>query len=950
MLLRTNTIFRLLLLMFMALPAMSIQAMRQMGSLTLETGLTGQSANKVVIDHLGGAWVATSNGVTFFNGVKASRVPFFKNGHSEQMGRLFVYDLCQVPGQVEFFATTPSGLYRFNLTTGNFKWMRDLPDKSNMLWAEGRLYVCNSMGLSYYEDGVWHDVPLTGNHEVKALAWAGLGELLLITSDALCRYFVSENRTQRKPLDGLLPKEAVPGSLAEVGGNIYIGTKNYGLYRIDGQTGQASHIGEIGNVVSSLQRDSEGHLCVATDGTGAYLLDGQTGLLLRHYDAQTTDGEALSTNALYHYCRDSHGVEWFSMAYHGLQYTYHQSGLFTPYAFGDFSTSGTYVRSICIDGQRRLIGTASGLHYIDEQAGTVRHYDASHFGGGHLITSIARHGDNYYIGTYDNGLHRMEANGFDIQPVTEVQGVSVLTMRESPDHQLWIGTGYGVYIIGADGTTRHLTAENSALGSGSVNSLMFSPDGSVWLGGGYGLSVIQADGTFLSESTFPTDFPLHERCLTISRPDTSASCYLGNWSGIYHARLDLSTVERLSLPAGILDEGCNALYTDDAGGLWIASEKGLFRTDTHRSYTQHFGFGDGLPSRVVSKDGIVATGDTLWIATGSGLMLFSKQRFATQMEQTDYQVLLYDLMVGEQRMEKADVSRVSTENRLCLSWNFGSQNLRTRLVLNDFARPGGRLFEYRLQGDTAWHLVMDSEELKLGSLSMGTHQLTVRLAGIPGTETHYTVTVLPSVWAILELVLIIVGVVLLLTWRRYYKTTRLLLRERNEIEDVLVELEQQEALREEQQEEEEVMQATVGLAPEAAITSATGKYQQLNMSDEACADIRNRLDDYFQRERPYRNPDLRRADVAEVLHVSVPKLSYVLSMYMKDNFPEYVNRHRLEEFKRLVVEGAYRRFTITALSEQCGFKKSSFFSTFRKVEGMTPTEYLHRQNISVSTK
>ena len=92
-----------------------------------------------------------------------------------------------------------------------------------------------------------------------------------------------------------------------------------------------------------------------------------------------------------------------------------------------------------------------------------------------------------------------------------------------------------------------------------------------------------------------------------------------------------------------------------------------------------------------------------------------------------------------------------------------------------------------------------------------------------------------------------------------------------------------------------------------------------------------------------------RADVAQVLHVSVPKLSYVLS-YMKDNFPEYVNRHRLEEFKRLVAEGAYRRFTITALSEQCGFKKSSFFSTFRKVEGMTPTEYLHRQNISISTK
>ena len=63
------------------------------------------------------------------------------------------------------------------------------------------------------------------------------------------------------------------------------------------------------------------------------------------------------------------------------------------------------------------------------------------------------------------------------------------------------------------------------------------------------------------------------------------------------------------------------------------------------------------------------------------------------------------------------------------------------------------------------------------------------------------------------------------------------------------------------------------------------------------------------------------------------------------NYYEYINRYRLEEFKRQVDEGACSKYTITALSERCGFKKSSFFSTFRKVEGMTPTEYLRRKNI-----
>jgi len=37
-----------------------------------------------------------------------------------------------------------------------------------------------------------------------------------------------------------------------------------------------------------------------------------------------------------------------------------------------------------------------------------------------------------------------------------------------------------------------------------------------------------------------------------------------------------------------------------------------------------------------------------------------------------------------------------------------------------------------------------------------------------------------------------------------------------------------------------------------------------------------------------------------------------------------------------------KQYTITALSEQCGFKRSNFFSTFRKSFGMTPVEYLKK--------
>jgi AraC-like DNA-binding protein len=65
-------------------------------------------------------------------------------------------------------------------------------------------------------------------------------------------------------------------------------------------------------------------------------------------------------------------------------------------------------------------------------------------------------------------------------------------------------------------------------------------------------------------------------------------------------------------------------------------------------------------------------------------------------------------------------------------------------------------------------------------------------------------------------------------------------------------------------------------------------------------------------------------------------------MYVHQNYYDFINSYRLEEFKRRLADKAYSRYTLIALSEQCGFKKSSFFSTFKKMMGITPAEYLHQ--------
>ena len=111
------------------------------------------------------------------------------------------------------------------------------------------------------------------------------------------------------------------------------------------------------------------------------------------------------------------------------------------------------------------------------------------------------------------------------------------------------------------------------------------------------------------------------------------------------------------------------------------------------------------------------------------------------------------------------------------------------------------------------------------------------------------------------------------------------------------------------------------------IEAGSQKYARVKVDEQEFANIVERMKSYIEENRCYTNPELKMSDLAEVLGLSSSKLSH---------------RYRLEEFKRLIAEGEYKKYTLTALSEKCGFKKSSFFSTFRRVEGMTPTEYMKK--------
>lgn len=94
---------------------------------------------------------------------------------------------------------------------------------------------------------------------------------------------------------------------------------------------------------------------------------------------------------------------------------------------------------------------------------------------------------------------------------------------------------------------------------------------------------------------------------------------------------------------------------------------------------------------------------------------------------------------------------------------------------------------------------------------------------------------------------------------------------------------------------------------------------------------------------PYKNPDLKISDLAKLADTSAHALSFLFNQYMQKSYYDYINTYRVDEFKRLVKEIDTSRYTLTAMSQMCGFSsRASFFRHFKSITGITPSEYLKR--------
>jgi AraC-like DNA-binding protein len=124
------------------------------------------------------------------------------------------------------------------------------------------------------------------------------------------------------------------------------------------------------------------------------------------------------------------------------------------------------------------------------------------------------------------------------------------------------------------------------------------------------------------------------------------------------------------------------------------------------------------------------------------------------------------------------------------------------------------------------------------------------------------------------------------------------------------------------------------------------KYLKSTLNDETALGIYNDLNKIMLTEKLYRNAELRLDDLAGALNVLPNHLSQVINSIENKNFYDYINQLRIDDFIKLISIPENQKFTLLSLAFECGFNsKTSFNRNFKKVTGLTPSQYLKQENI-----
>lgn len=133
-----------------------------------------------------------------------------------------------------------------------------------------------------------------------------------------------------------------------------------------------------------------------------------------------------------------------------------------------------------------------------------------------------------------------------------------------------------------------------------------------------------------------------------------------------------------------------------------------------------------------------------------------------------------------------------------------------------------------------------------------------------------------------------------------------------------------------------------GFSQSAMFTSLLFKKEELevqNKVEDTTAKFKKILAN-IEKEKYYTIASLNIKQLADLLEIREKELSRLINKHTQNNFYQFINKYRIEEFKELLLSPKAKQLSILGLAQEAGFaSKSTFYAAFKSIEGITPKQY-----------
>ena len=112
------------------------------------------------------------------------------------------------------------------------------------------------------------------------------------------------------------------------------------------------------------------------------------------------------------------------------------------------------------------------------------------------------------------------------------------------------------------------------------------------------------------------------------------------------------------------------------------------------------------------------------------------------------------------------------------------------------------------------------------------------------------------------------------------------------------------------------------------------------LTKEQISTYADQLNEVMKTEKPYLNPELTLSGLSEAAKIPPRHLSQLLNEHYQQNFYDFINLHRIQASKKLLLDEEKSKWTILEILYEAGFNsKTTFNLAFKKQTGMTPKLY-----------